>query len=86
VFIICIAAHPNIRLFITHGGQLSSLEAVTRGVPLVGVPVYADQKRSIARVVLAGYGLLNDFNNITTESLSWAIQEAIESLKCVLLF
>jgi hypothetical protein len=28
--------------------------------------------------VLEGYGLLIDFNNITTESLTWAIQEANE--------
>jgi hypothetical protein len=34
--------------------------------------------------VLEGYGLLIDFNNITTESLTWAIQEAIESPKYVL--
>jgi glucuronosyltransferase len=86
VFIICIAAHPNIRLFITHGGQLSSLEAISRGVPVVGIPVFSDQKRSMARAVLAGYGLPIDFNNVTTESLTWAIQEAIESPKYALLF
>jgi glucuronosyltransferase len=65
---------------------MSTLEAITRGVPVVGIPVYADQKRSIARAVLAGYGLLIDYNNITTESLTWAIQEAIESPKYVPLF
>jgi hypothetical protein len=31
--------------------------------------------------VLAGYGLKIYFNNFTTESLTWAIQEAIESPK-----
>jgi glucuronosyltransferase len=65
---------------------MSLLEAITRGVPVVGIPVYADQKRSMASAVLAGYGLLIDFNNITTESLTWAIQEAMESPKYVLLF
>jgi glucuronosyltransferase len=65
---------------------MSSIEAITRGVPVVGIPVFADQKRSITRAVLAGYGLLIDYNNITTESLTWAIQEAIESTKYVPLF
>jgi glucuronosyltransferase len=64
---------------------LSSLEAITSGVPVVGIPVYADQRRNIAQAVMGGYGLLIDFNNITTESLIWAIQEAIESPKYVLL-
>jgi glucuronosyltransferase len=81
MFTICSTAHPNVRLFITHGGQMSSLEAVTRGVPLLGIPVYSDQKLNIAKVVSAGYGLQIDFNNITTDSLTWAIQEAIESPK-----
>ena len=60
---------------------MSLLEAVTRGIPLVGIPVFFDQKLNMAKAVLAGYGLKIDFNNITTESLTWAIQEAIESPK-----
>jgi glucuronosyltransferase len=62
---------------------MSLLEAVTRGVPLVGIPIYFDQRLNIARAVAAGYGLQLDFNNITTDSLIWAIQEAIESPKYV---
>jgi glucuronosyltransferase len=65
---------------------MSSIEAITRGVPLLGIPVFADQRLNMARAVLAGYGLQIDFNNITTESLIWAIQEAIESPKYVLQF
>jgi glucuronosyltransferase len=83
---LCTAAHPNIRLFITHGGLMSSLEAITRAVPVVGVPVFADQRKNMLLAELAGYGLRIDFNNVTTESLTWAIQEAIESPKYVLFF
>jgi len=39
----------------------------------------------MARAVLEGHGLVVDFNNITTQSLTWAIQEATESPKYVLL-
>jgi len=65
---------------------LSSIEAITNGVPLVGIPVFFDQRKNMARAVVEGYGLAIDFNNITTESLTWAIQEVIESPKYVLLF
>jgi glucuronosyltransferase len=65
---------------------MSTLEAIIRGVPLVGIPVYADQRINVLRAVLRGYGLLIDFNNITTESLIWAIQEIIESPKYFVLF
>jgi len=78
---VCPAAHPNIRLFITHGGHMSFLEAVTRGIPLLGIPIFFDQKLIMAKAVLGGYGLKINFNNITTESLTWAIQEVIESPK-----
>jgi UDP:flavonoid glycosyltransferase YjiC (YdhE family) len=48
---------------------------------VVGIPVYFDQKVNMMGAVLAGYGLKIDFNNVTTESLTWAIQEVIESPK-----
>jgi UDP:flavonoid glycosyltransferase YjiC (YdhE family) len=44
---------------------------------VVGIPIFFDQRRNMADVVMADYGLKIDFNNITTESLTWAIQEVI---------
>jgi len=65
---------------------MSTLEAIIRGVPVVRIPVYADQRVNVLRAVLRGYGLQIDFNNITTESLIWAIQEVIESPKYALFY
>ncbi|PNF23047.1 UDP-glucuronosyltransferase 1-1 [Cryptotermes secundus] len=76
-----ILAHPNVRLFITHGGLLSTLETISRGVPLIGIPVFADQFLNTRRAVSSGYGIQINLNNITSESLTWAIQEIIESPK-----
>jgi hypothetical protein len=49
-------------------------------------PIYGDQRRNMASAVMEGYGLVVDFNNITTEPLTWAIQEAIELPKYVLTY
>ncbi|KAJ2944776.1 hypothetical protein O0L34_g1665 [Tuta absoluta] len=35
--------HPNVKLFIGHGGLLGTQEAVACGVPMLMVPLYADQ-------------------------------------------
>ena len=72
-------AHPNVRLFITHGGLLSTQEAIHRGVPLVGIPIFADQHYNLARIVSAGIGIKLDYENITTESVTWALNEVLNN-------
>ncbi|XP_062556564.1 UDP-glucuronosyltransferase 2B17-like [Armigeres subalbatus] len=49
-------AHPKIRLFITHGGLLSIQEAAWHGVPIVGLPIYADQFGNVNHMVDKGIG------------------------------
>ncbi|XP_046401717.1 UDP-glycosyltransferase UGT5-like [Ischnura elegans] len=62
-----ILAHPNVKMFITHGGLLSFQEAVDRGVPLIGIPFYGDQDMNMKRVSQLGVGLKMDFQTITKE-------------------
>ncbi|KAF2902551.1 hypothetical protein ILUMI_03634, partial [Ignelater luminosus] len=45
-----ILAHPNVKLFITHGGALSIQEAMYHGVPVVGMPFYLDQHGNTFRI------------------------------------
>ncbi|XP_045487170.1 UDP-glucosyltransferase 2 isoform X2 [Pieris rapae] len=52
---VSVLAHPNCILFITHGGLLSVTEAVHFGVPIIGLPAFADQFINIRSAVNNGF-------------------------------
>ncbi|CAH1636145.1 unnamed protein product [Spodoptera littoralis] len=52
-----ILAHPNVKIFLTHGGLFSSIEAIHFGVPIIGIPVRFDQNTNVNKAVLNGYAL-----------------------------
>lgn len=76
-----VLAHPNLKLFITHGGLLSTTEAVTRGVPLIGIPVMGDQPLNMKYTTNAGFGLTLDFDDVTEDALYNAITEILNNPK-----
>uniref|UniRef100_A0A0A1XBA7 UDP-glucuronosyltransferase 2A2 n=1 Tax=Zeugodacus cucurbitae TaxID=28588 RepID=A0A0A1XBA7_ZEUCU len=76
-----ILAHPNIKLFITHGGMGSVVEAQYHGVPMVGIPLFGDQPSNMANVQRSGYGLAVDYITLSEESLNNAIQEVLTNPK-----
>lgn len=60
---------PRIRLFVTHGGQLSIQEAIHCGVPVLGIPALADQKLNIMNYEKYGAGKLLEYKDILAEDL-----------------
>jgi glucuronosyltransferase len=76
-----ILAHPNVKLFITHGGLLGTTEAIAAGVPVIGIPIYGDQRLNIARAKETGYGLSLDFNDLSEEKISEALNEILRNPK-----
>lgn len=72
-----ILAHPNVKLFMTHGGLLSTTESVYHGVPVIGMPVFGDQMRNIEAAVQFGWALRLDHSNVTETSLRWALEKAL---------
>ncbi|CAH0599440.1 unnamed protein product [Chrysodeixis includens] len=72
-----ILSHPNLRLFITHGGQLSCLEAIHAGVPMLAVPVFGDQPANAERARKLGYALTVDFHKNLVENLEVTLNEML---------
>uniref|UniRef100_A0A453Z3P0 UDP-glucuronosyltransferase n=1 Tax=Anopheles quadriannulatus TaxID=34691 RepID=A0A453Z3P0_ANOQN len=76
-----ILAHPNLKLFVTHGGLGSISEAMYHGVPIVGIPMFGDQDSNVAQVVKEGWGLSVSFDELTEPLLSGVVQEVLRDPK-----
>ncbi|CAH1999056.1 unnamed protein product [Acanthoscelides obtectus] len=74
-------AHPNMKLFVTHGGLLSNFETIYHGVPVLALPIFADQKLNAARIQEAGYGKYVLLREITEEKLDQALQSLLNEPK-----
>ncbi|XP_069681643.1 UDP-glycosyltransferase UGT5-like isoform X1 [Periplaneta americana] len=72
-----ILAHPNIRLFISHAGMLSTQEAVYHGVPVVGVPFLADQFSNIYKLSLRGLGEKLEYETVTKERVLQTVRAVL---------
>ncbi|XP_050298918.1 UDP-glycosyltransferase UGT5-like isoform X4 [Anthonomus grandis grandis] len=78
-----ILAHPNVKLFITHSGFLSTIETIYHGVPVLAIPVFADQFMNAKKAVAYGYGLKLAYNdpNFSEEALSALLDELLTNPK-----
>ncbi|EDV43989.1 uncharacterized protein Dana_GF18759 [Drosophila ananassae] len=76
-----ILSHPNTRLFITHGGLLSVIEAIDSGVPMLGLPLFFDQFNNMQRVESAGVAKVLDWNSLSVDNLISTVHEIIEDPK-----
>ena len=76
-----IIAHKNVKVFITHGGQGGTTEALEEGVPLLGIPIFGDQGMNIQRAVMKGYALSLNFEDITEENFGNALNELLTNPK-----
>ena len=73
--------HPNVRLFITHGGLLGTQEAVYAGVPMVGIPLFADQYLNIRNGIARGVSVMLEYDAITKESVSNALKTVLHNAR-----
>ncbi|CAD7000181.1 unnamed protein product [Ceratitis capitata] len=64
-----ILAHPNVKVFITHGGIFGTQEGIHWGVPMLSIPLYGDQHRNTIKSVRAGYARTLNFGTMSSEDL-----------------
>ncbi|NP_001182395.1 UDP-glucosyltransferase precursor [Bombyx mori] len=72
-------AHSKCVLFITHGGILSTIEAVHYGVPIIGIPAYGDQFLNIERLVRKDQAKRVDLSHSLVADLKYAIDELLNT-------
>nr|CAI5824780.1 unnamed protein product [Callosobruchus analis] len=76
-----ILAHPNIKVFWTHGGLLSTTETVYHGVPILATPIFGDQAMNAQRANDDGYALVLPFPEITEDRVNKMLDEIISEIK-----
>ncbi|XP_055852083.1 UDP-glycosyltransferase UGT5-like [Episyrphus balteatus] len=76
-----VLAHPNVKIFITHGGLLSTFETIYVGKPIIGIPMFADQFMNTARSAAEGYGIALDYTKLNKKVFTEAINEMLNNPK-----
>ncbi|CAG9792443.1 unnamed protein product [Diatraea saccharalis] len=74
-----ILRHPKVKLFITQGGLQSTDEAITGEVPLIGIPMFADQWYNVEQYVHHGIGVRVDMETINEYKFRNAIKEILNN-------
>ncbi|XP_065219659.1 uncharacterized protein LOC135845124 [Planococcus citri] len=73
-----ILAHPNVKLFIAHGGALGLNEAIHEGVPVLGIPMYGDQTLNLRRLQANGAADILDYSYIDTDTVFTKITQVLQ--------
>jgi len=71
-------AHDKTRLFITHGGGLSSMETAYHGCPILGFPLTAEQWGNLANAVNKGYAETLDWKTLNADDLHNVIKRMLK--------
>lgn len=79
IFSYSFSAHPNVKVFISHGGLIGTQEAVFHGVPIVGVPIYCDQYNNLLQAKQAGMGEILRYHDIDEEKFENILRTVLEN-------
>ncbi|XP_031625529.1 UDP-glucuronosyltransferase 2C1-like [Contarinia nasturtii] len=72
-----ILAHRNCKLFLTHGGLLSTTEAVHFGKPVVGIPFFFDQPLNMKLAEQKGFGISVPIETLNAENIATAVNKVL---------
>lgn len=73
-----VLGHPNVKLFITHGGLQSLEESIENKVPLLIIPFLNDQFAIAKRLTKLGIGLHLDYNTLSSSEFKAAILDIMQ--------
>nr|XP_031829089.1 UDP-glucuronosyltransferase 1-6-like isoform X1 [Nomia melanderi]XP_031829091.1 UDP-glucuronosyltransferase 1-6-like isoform X1 [Nomia melanderi]XP_031829092.1 UDP-glucuronosyltransferase 1-6-like isoform X1 [Nomia melanderi] len=73
--------HKNTRAFITHGGLMGVQEAVYYGVPMIGIPIFADQMKNINIFVQKNMAIRINLDDLTEQSMDSALNAILHDSK-----
>ncbi|XP_040181871.1 UDP-glucuronosyltransferase 2A1-like isoform X1 [Rana temporaria] len=71
--------HPKTKAFITHGGTNGIYEAIYHGVPMVGMPLFADQPDNMIHMKTKGMAVIVDINKMQSQDLVDAVNTVINN-------
>ncbi|KAK7079176.1 hypothetical protein SK128_001480 [Halocaridina rubra] len=74
-----ILAHPRVKLFISHGGMLSTQEAVFHAVPVLALPILGDQPRNAQNIDINKLGIALIWEELTEDLLVDTIEKIINT-------
>ncbi|CAD5221605.1 unnamed protein product [Bursaphelenchus okinawaensis] len=74
-----ILVHPKTLAFLTHAGMNSVTEATYSGVPMVCLPLFAEQPRNADMIVKKGVAVRLNKQSLTKEEIQKALKEIIEN-------
>lgn len=72
------AEHENVRAFITHGGLFGTQEAIYCGVPMIGIPLFGDQRINVKNCVKKKVAVSLSLTELTEEKLTSAINNVLK--------
>ena len=73
--------HKNVKAFITHGGLMGTQEAIQYGVPLIGIPLFADQFVNIDIYVRLNIAIGLEIDTLTEEKMDHALNSILNDPK-----
>jgi len=74
-----ILAHPNVKLFITHCGMLSTQESIYTGKPMLGLPIFGDQPKNAETMRELGYGRFITWDQLSADLLVSEVTELVSN-------
>ncbi|XP_045456855.1 UDP-glucosyltransferase 2-like [Melitaea cinxia] len=74
-----VLAHPNTKVFISHAGLLSTLEALHYGVPMLAIPVFGDQPKNADSASKQGRAIKVEFDPDMVPAVEAGLNELLNN-------